>query len=292
MRRRMSSIAYCAYSPHLGAVPFAVSPMHPALSGSIPSTIPGGNHIIFIVCVTCSPVLSVTALDSPPNPPAHRTQHMTDDQRSGTSPIMKHMGSGVYTQVPATDPDPDSNSYLGPQGSSSATVQTQPYLPAAQRLAPMPLQVSPYGSGVEQRQPMPQDNTEALRVDAGGGHANVYAGPTAQKAWTRRLYWNGVYIHVRAQATEAAGDPYAHAFVKLLLVGDLHPPRKLSAWPKDLQFEFVSAPEISTVDVQRFLGETEAPVVRLTWMDETDQPHFYQLVGALGYSRGVRRPSR
>jgi hypothetical protein len=212
---------------------------------------------------------------------------MTANVWFGTSPIFQHTGSDVHTHVPATGPVP--NLHEGPQASNPAAVQTLRHGPGAQGLAPTPLSVSPHESGVQQ-QPMLQDNTEA--PSAGGGLANSSAGPTAPGEWTGRLYWNGVWIHARAQATEATGNLYAHAFVKLLLVGDLHPPRNLSAWPEDLQVEFVSAPEISTVDVQRLLGETEAPVVRLTCMDETDKPRFDQLVGALGYGRGVRRLSR
>jgi hypothetical protein len=55
-----------------------------------------------------------------------------------------------------------------------------------------------------------------------------------------------------------------------------------------LQVELVVDPEISTLDIQAWIQETKAPLVLMHGMDN----HFDELVEALGYGRGVSRPSR
>lgn len=109
--------------------------------------------------------------------------------------------------------------------------------------------------------------------------------------WTGRLYssWNGTYAHARASSAEAIGDPYAHA-----IRFDVHQPggftsthRKLSAWPKYLQLELVDDSEISTLDIQAWIRQTKAPVVRLGNTKGTDRCYFDNLVEAIRNARGV-----
>jgi len=76
--------------------------------------------------------------------------------------------------------------------------------------------------------------------------------------------------------------------VKLLLAGDLHSRRKLSAWRKDLQLELVQVVDpITTLDIQAWILETKAAVARLSGMDGTDS--FDQLVGKVKKGGGVSR---
>ncbi len=61
----------------------------------------------------------------------------------------------------------------------------------------------------------------------------------------------------------------------------------LSAWPKDLQLEIVADTEIFTLDIQAWIRETKAPVVRVGYTDGTDKCYFDKLVETLRNARGV-----
>jgi hypothetical protein len=150
------------------------------------------------------------------------------------------------------------------------------------------------GSRVEdyEQQPIPHEHME---LNACGDLANASVGPREafgkmSDEWSGTIYLNGACVPVCAKATEAAHNPYAHTSAKLLLVGHLHPSRKLSAWPKDLQLDIVNDPDISTLDIQAWMLETKAPVVILRCIDGTDDRQFDQLVGELGHSCSVIRP--
>lgn len=109
--------------------------------------------------------------------------------------------------------------------------------------------------------------------------------------WTGRLYsdWNRTYAYARAIAAEAIGDPYVYAslFFYLYQSEDLHPYRKLSAWPKYLQLELVADNEISTLDIQAWIRQTKAPVVRLEYTNGTDNCYFENLIETIRNARGV-----
>jgi hypothetical protein len=185
--------------------------------------------MISIVHATCSPVPLETAWDTPSELPAHGTRY-PDDQWAAP-PCSQHAGSDVYAQVPIV---PFPNPYGGPQASSSAAVQSQPHLnldnmtvPEAQGLAPMDWLAPPHGSGVEQQQPAPHNYT--AKIDSRDEFAKAKARPMSSGSsdemgdneWTRTLNLNGTRVPVRALMAEAVGDPYVHAFVKCVLVGDL-----------------------------------------------------------------------
>ncbi|KAF8501471.1 hypothetical protein F5888DRAFT_1233616 [Russula emetica] len=115
-------------------------------------------------------------------------------------------------------------------------------------------------------------------------------GEMSDNEWTGRLYsnWNGTYVHARASAAVAIGDPYAHAFLRCRSVGDSHPHRMLSTWPKYLQLDLVVDSEISTLDIQAWIRQTKAPLVRLGYHDTngTDKYYFDNLVETLRNARG------
>jgi hypothetical protein len=81
-------------------------------------------------------------------------------------------------------------------------------------------------------------------------------------------------------------------FREALLIGDLHPRRELSALPTVLRTEIVTGPKISSLDIQAWIRDTEAPVFKLRGMlDETDSWHFGRLVATLQNNHTVSRPS-
>lgn len=127
-------------------------------------------------------------------------------------------------------------------------------------------------SGVWQQQQIPHEYIESLNV--GGDSENISPGPIALGAfgdeWTGRLYsnWDGTYAHARALAAEAIGDPM------------------LAAWPKYLQLELVVDSEISTLDIQAWIRQTQAPLVRLEDTNGTDKDYFDNLVETLRNARG------
>jgi len=97
-------------------------------------------------------------------------------------------------------------------------------------------------------------------------------GEMSDNEWTGRLYsnWNGTYVHARASAAVAIGDPM------------------LSTWPKYLQLDLVVDSEISTLDIQAWIRQTKAPLVRLGYHDTngTDKYYFDNLVETLRNARG------
>ncbi len=66
-----------------------------------------------------------------------------------------------------------------------------------------------------------------------------------------------------------------------------HSRRKLWAWPKDLQLELIADSEISTLDIQAWIRQTKAPLVRLGHTDGTDKRYFDKLIKAIRNARGV-----
>jgi hypothetical protein len=248
-------------------------------------------HMISIVYLTYSPVPPSTALDLSPEYPTYGIHNTMEDQMFWMHNL-QHTGSDVCTQAPATDPVP--NPYEVSQAPSRAAVQTQPHVASAQGSTPMDAKESPQGSGVEQQPPIPRDHTGVL--NSAGDFANPSAGSTAQGVsrekcgdeWTGILYLNGVCAHARAQASETVHDPYGQSFVKRLRV--LHPRRMISAWPKHLQLEPVFDSQVNNLNIQGWMHDTKAPVVRLSGIDEKDE-HFGQLIETLRRGRGVSRPS-
>ena len=176
------------------------------------------------------------------------------------------------------DVDTVINPVEGTQASSSAAEQTQPQVQSAQELIPMHL----------------------LANDTGRDLAIPSAGPTTVGAihvmsddeWTGRLFSNGTFVYAQAQAKEAARDPYANAFVTLLLEDLVHSRRMLSEWPEDLQLEHVPVPNISSLDIQTWMLKTKAAVVRLRCPDQMDNWVFDQFVEELRNHRGVSRSRR
>lgn len=69
--------------------------------------------------------------------------------------------------------------------------------------------------------------------------------------------------------------------------GDSDPRRMLSAWPKNLQLGLVADSEISTLDIQAWIRQTKAPLVRLEYTKGTDKCYFDNLVETLRNARGV-----
>jgi hypothetical protein len=61
----------------------------------------------------------------------------------------------------------------------------------------------------------------------------------------------------------------------------------LSAWPKNLQLELVVDSEISTLDIQAWIRQTKAAMVRLGYTNGTDKCYFDNLVETLRNARGV-----
>jgi hypothetical protein len=257
--------------------------------------------MISIVYVTCSPVPLVTAWNSPYELPAHGTRY-PDDQWEAP-PFSQHAGSDVYEPVPAIVPFP--NAYGGPQASSSAAVQSQLPLnlhnmsvPEAQGLAPMDRPAPPHSSGVEQQQPTPHNYAE--KIDSRDDLANANARPMSSGSsdemndneWIGTLNLNGTRVPVRALMAEAVGDPYVHALVNYVLVGYLHACRKLSALPNDLEVEpaVASGLKLSTLAIQVWIRKNKTPMVRLSYVDGTDNCDFDQLVEEIR-AHGVSRPS-
>ena len=137
-------------------------------------------YIILIVYATCSIASLLMLLDSSLNPLPNGTPYVTDDQSFGT-PVLQCTEWDV-NQIRAADPFLNPNE--GPQVSSPAAVQPpgQPQVPGAPGLDPM----LSSGSGVGQ--PMPNGHTEEL-------------------GWTGTIFLNGIRVHTRALATEAARNP-------------------------------------------------------------------------------------
>ena len=189
-----------------------------------------------MVYVTCSLVLLVAVWDPPFELPAHGTR---DDQWAAP-PFSQHAGSDVYARGPAMVSF--LNHYGGPQASSSNAVQSQPhpslnYVFVTEALGPARVDwpAPPHGSGVEQQQLTPHDYTE--RIDSRDDYANTDADAEPMSSgssdemsdneWTGTLNLNGKRIHVRALMAGAIGDPYVHAFVKCVSVGNSNALQKI-----------------------------------------------------------------
>jgi len=229
--------------------------------------------------------------------PAHGTRY-PDDQWAA-QPFLQHAVSDVYAQVPAIPPF--LNPYGDPQASSSAAMQSQPHLnlnnmfvPDARGLAPMDWPAPPHSSGVEQQQPTLHNYTE--KIDSRDDFANANTRPmpsgssdeVSNNGWTGTLNLNGTRVPVRALMAEAVGDPYVHAFVKWVLVEDLHACRKLSGLPTELKVELAVGLKLSTLEIQLWIRQNKAPMVKLSYVDGKD--NFKQLVEEIR-AHGVSRPS-
>ena len=65
--------------------------------------------------------------------------------------------------------------------------------------------------------------TNAFRAGGGLAYANTghtWLGASLGNEWAGTLYLNGTSVLARARKTEAVGNLYAPAFLKVLLVGD------------------------------------------------------------------------
>ena len=80
------------------------------------------------------------------------------------------------------------------------------------------------------------------------------------------------------------------AFVKCVLVGDLHACRELSALSNELGVELAAGPKLSTLAIQVWMRENKAPMVRLSYVDGTDNCDFDQVVEKIR-AHGVSLPS-
>ena len=290
-----SMVCICVYDSHSGVMPFTVTASHSILSSSVPSAIVGGNALPYDLHGLCNNAATgslaplIAVLHSPYISAAQGTQCTMNDRWSGL-PVNQCTGSGSHMHVPATGPV--LNQHEGPQSFSPAAVQFQfnsisMDVPVTQLegLAPVHVLVSRHSSGVEQQQPMPHDYTGPGALNVSGNHANTNTGNAM--LWTGSLYLNGVYAQARASKTEAVRDPYAHSFRETPISLTL-PRRMLSAWPKILSLECVAAPNISTLDIQAWLHETAAPLVRIHGTDS----NFDRLVGEVRNSGDVSLPRR
>lgn len=205
-------------------------------------------------------------------------------------------GIGSLHEGPSNEPSSQSaRSTAGFQSSRRADPATRACVQESTPMDCEVTEVSPHGSGVEQQRPIPRGYMEAH--NSGEDPANPSAGPTGRGVsremsgdeWNGTLYLNGVCAHARAHADETVRNPYAHSFVKCQSA--LHSRRKLSAWPNHLQLEPVFDTQVNNFDIQKWMHETRAPVVRLSCRDGTDKRQFCQLVGILRSGHGVSRQS-
>jgi hypothetical protein len=194
------------------------------------------HHLISIVYVTCSPVPLVMGWNPPCELPAHETRHPEDDQWVvSTFTFSQHEGSEVCAQVPAIAPLP--NPYEDPLASSLIAAQSQPHrdlnnmsVPEAQGLDPMDQLAPPHSSEVEQQLIIPHNYTERIDSRDDFANANANASPMAsgssdemsddESRWTGTLNLKGTRVPVRALMAKAVGNPYVHAFVNCVSVGD------------------------------------------------------------------------
>src|SRR5712691_2220727 len=210
------------------------------------------HHIISIVYVIPSPVPLETLWNTLSELPAHEAQY-SNDQLPGAAPhFSQHAGSVVYASDPSPAMDPLLNHYGGPQAPGPTAVQSQlhpnlhnmsvPELEAPGHV-PMNWFEHPHNDGVEGQQSTPHGYTEKVdsRDDVAIADTNVRPMSPGSSSemndnepeWTLNL--DGTCAQVRALMTAAIGDPYVLAFVKCVLVGDLHACRKLLALLKELK---------------------------------------------------------
>src|SRR6266576_7294756 len=102
------------------------------------------------------------------------------------------------------------------------------------------------------------------------------------------LNLNGTRDPLQTLMSEAVGDPYVHVFIKCILVGDLPAYRKLSGLPTELKVELAVGLKLSTLEIQLWIRQNKAPMVKLSYVDGKD--NFEQLVEEIR-ARGVSRPS-
>ena len=141
----------------------------------------------------------------------------------------------------------------------------------------------------EQQWPILHERTGGNLVNAGASPPALGASGKMSDEWTGTLNLNGACVPARAKATEAVQNPYAHISCAVWNLC-LHPCRKLTTWPKDLQLDLANGPDISTLDIQTWIYETKAPVVLLRCIDgTTDDWQFDQLVEELRNSGSVSR---
>jgi hypothetical protein len=182
------------------------------------------HNIIFIVYVTCSPVPLAMAWDPPSESSAHGTRY--PENQWAPPPFSQHVGSDIDAQGPAITP------FLGPYGdpqaSNLAAVQSQLHLdqnnttvPEVRGFAPTDWLVPPYGSGVEQQQPIPYDYTENINshddfasaspMSSGSSDEMSDNSDNSDNEWTGILHLDGTRVPVRALMDNAVGDLYVHA---------------------------------------------------------------------------------
>lgn len=269
------------------------------------------HHLISTVYVTRSPIPLVTSWNPPSELRAHGTQY-SDDQRVA-QPFTQHPGPDFY---PAVLPiDPFLNAYggsLASTGSSAAdTVESQTYLnlnnisvPEAQGLDPMDWFAPPHSGRVEGQQltfqnytNSPDDssfaspNSDPIQRTMSPGSSDETV--TNNDEWTGKLILNGTGVHVRTVMAEGIRDPYVHAFVEWELVGDLHACRNLSDLPNELGIELALGSNLSPLDIQAWISENQASVVRLVSCVDasgTDNCDFGWLVQKIR-DKNVSRPS-
>jgi hypothetical protein len=255
--------------------------------------------------VTCPPVPLETPWDSLSESPTYGLgTPYPDDQSAGPPLFSQHPGSDVYAQGP--EAAPVFHPYWGPQASSSAAVPGQPHfnqnnisVPETQGLPPIDWAVPPQSSGVERQQATSHhymENTDFHDVANANAESMSYGSsdeiPVRNNEWTRTLNFRGTRVPVRALMDGAIGDPYVHAFVKCVVVGDLHSCRKLSALPNDLRVEVEPDVDtnLSTLTIQVWIRKNRAPMVLLGYVDGTENCDFGRLVEEIRAHR-VSRPS-
>jgi hypothetical protein len=154
----------------------------------------------------------------------------------------------------------------------------------------------PHSSGVEQQQRTPHNYAE--KIESRDDFANSNARPVSSGSsdemndneWIGTLKLNGTRVPVRALMAEAVGDPYVHALINYVLIGDLHACRKLSALPNDLEVEPAVGLKLSILAIQVWIRKNKTPMVRLSHVDGTDNCDFDQLVEEIR-AHGVSRLS-
>ena len=226
--------------------------------------------------------------------PAYETRFPDDHP----APFFHHTGSDVraqdLTMVPLSDP------YRDLQASGSAAVphlnQDNIFMPEGQEFAPVDRPASPLRGGVEQQHSTPRNYTKKIgyRDDLTNKNARpMLTGSSDEmgdKDWTGMLKLDDMSVFVRALMARKVGDPYVHAIIKCVLVGGLHPHRKLSNLPIKLDVELAAGRKLSSLDIQGWIHEFKISMVQLSHIDGMDNCDFDKLVEKIR-AHGVSRPS-
>ncbi|KAF8501475.1 hypothetical protein F5888DRAFT_1233936 [Russula emetica] len=138
--------------------------------------------------------------------------------------------------------------------------------------------LNPNNIGVEQQQRTPHNYTE--KIDSRDDFPNANPRPMSSGSpdemsdneWTRTLSLNGTRVPVRALMAEAVGD------------------LKLSDLPGELGIKLAAGPKLSILAIEVWIRENKAPMVRLSYVDGTDNCDFEQLVEEIR-AHGVSLPS-